>query len=331
MLVWFVMLAAIYLAAGCGQETGSRDSGGEDRSGRSEVTLLLDWYPNANHAGIYWTEEQGYWSDQGLQVEVLVPSDPSSALKQVAAGKSDFAVSYETEVMLARAQGLPVRSVMALVQRPLGALMMLEESPIAKPSDLRGKRIGSPGTAASDAVLQTLLEQNGVGLDEVEVINTGYDLLPALLGGKVDAIIGAFWNWESVQAELQGKPVKWLHVEEWGIPDHNTLVLVASDKMITGRPEVVRRFVHALVRSYEELIQDPRGALQILLEANPELDEELTRRALELTVPVFQHDAPRVGFHDPDEWRFYKDWMMRAGLLSREIDVEGTFTNEFLP
>jgi putative hydroxymethylpyrimidine transport system substrate-binding protein len=185
-----VLLATI--GAGCGekQEPASGD--------REPFTLALDFYVNPDHAGIYTALDRGYFDDAGLEVEPRVPSDPSAPIREVAAGRVDLAVSYEPEVLLAREQGLPVKAVAALVSRPLTSLISLPEAGIAGVSDLRGKTIATAGIPYQSDYLAAILERAGLTLDDVDQVAVGLNLLPAVLSGRADAMLGGFLNVEGV-------------------------------------------------------------------------------------------------------------------------------------
>lgn len=160
--------------------------GGASSNGPDKVTLTLDWYPNADHAGIYAAQEQGYFDDAGLEVELQQPSDPAAVLQLVAAGRSEFGVSYENEVTNAVAKDIPVRSVMAIMQEPLSSIISLKESGITEPKDLAGKKAGYAGQTFGTAMMDTVLRQAGEDPSSVERVNVDEDLRPALTSGRVD-------------------------------------------------------------------------------------------------------------------------------------------------
>ena len=165
-----------------------------------QVSVALDWFPWSNHAGLYVAQEKGYFAEQGLDVEIRTPSDPDIVLQLVATGRDDFGINYQTGVLIAREQEVPVVSVMALVQHPLNSVMALKSSGIAEPKDLVGKTIGWPGIPDNEVLLNTMMQSQGGSLSDVELVNVGFDLVPALLGEQVDAIVGAYWVHESISA-----------------------------------------------------------------------------------------------------------------------------------
>lgn len=193
-----------------------------------KISIALDWYPNANHAGLFLAQERGYFEDAGLDVELYTPSDPTVVLQTVGAGRDDFGISYQTDVLLARGEAVPVVSVAALVQHPLMGVMALESSGIARPADLAGKTVGYPGIPSQEAFLRTMLESDGASMDDVELINVDFNLVPAVISEQVDAVMGAYWTHETILAEQEGYPVTMLRVEEWGVPDYYELVLMPT-------------------------------------------------------------------------------------------------------
>jgi putative hydroxymethylpyrimidine transport system substrate-binding protein len=273
-----VLLATI--GAGCGekQEPASGD--------REPFTLALDFYVNPDHAGIYTALDRGYFDDAGLEVEPRVPSDPSAPIREVAAGRVDLAVSYEPEVLLAREQGLPVKAVAALVSRPLTSLISLPEAGIAGVSDLRGKTIATAGIPYQSDYLAAILERAGLTLDDVDQVAVGLNLLPAVLSGRADAMLGGFLNVEGVDLAERGKHPRVVPVDRLGIPTYDELVLVASSDRLEEDPEAIRLFIAALERGTEAAANDPAAATAAILRAGQGLDPKLTRAEIDRTLPL---------------------------------------------
>jgi len=297
----------------------------------TEVSVALDWYPWSNHTGIYMALANDYFKAEGLDVNVYVPSDPSTALQLVAAGEDDFTISYQADVLLARSQGLEVQSIAALVQHPLNTVMALESSAINDPEQLEGKTVGVTGVPSDEALLGTILEEAGLSIDDVETVNVGFDLMPALLSGQVDAIIGAYWVHESILAEQQGEPVTALRVEELGVPDYYELLLVASDELVDDRPEVVDGFMRALAKGYADAEADPERAVDELVAAYPETAEGVEREGIELIIPYWTDDgAVAWGTQTEERWTSYADWLREHDILTEDVDVSEAWTNEFV-
>lgn len=322
--VLVVMCVALPVLAACGDE---------DESGNEpvDVSLALDWYPWAAHTGIYLALENGYFDDEGLNVTVYVPGDPATGLQLVASGEDDFVISYQADVMIARGEDLPVQSVAALVQHPLNSIMALGSSGITTPADLAGKKVGVSGLASDEALLSAVLAQAGVELEQVEIINVGFNLVTSLLSGQVDAVIGAYWVHESLLIEQQGETVNVIKLEEWGVPDYYELVLVATDDMVDDDGETIEKFVRALQQGYAAAEADPAAALDALVAAAPDTDRALEEAGLPLLIPFWtDNGAVPFGTQTDERWETYGLWLSENGLLTQEVVPADAFTNEFV-
>jgi len=325
-----LIAAIVALAlAGCGEKqetvTGSPSS-------TQQLTLMLDWFPNADHVGIYQALAEGDFAKAGLDVHVQVPSDPAAPLKLLAAGKVDAAVSYEPEVLLARNQGLALVSVAAIVQRPLTSIVSIGSKHITTPAQLRGKRVGDAGIPYQRAYLTTILAQAGVPAGSVKEINVGANLVPAMLSGRVDATLGSFWNYEAIQLAMLKKHPNVIHMEQVGVPTYNELVVVVRKDTIVNHPDVVRRFVQALARGYEAVRRNPPAAVANLVKASSGLDPKLQLASVRATLPAFFPSNPSDpwGWQDPKQWTAYGQWMLTNHLISNPNAVVDASTNELL-
>lgn len=324
------IVSGLVLAA-CGEKS-------ETTPGKPEAhdfDLALDWFPNPDHVAIYEAEKEGFFADVGLDVKPHVPSDPAAPIKQVAAGRVDLAISYEPEVFLAREQGLPVIAVAALVQRPLTSLM--SKKSMVTPRKLRGGRVGTAGIPYQSAYLKTILERAGVKPSSVKETNVGASLLPAMLSGKVDATLAAFWNVEGVELRDRAKAKRSeaptiTPVDRLGVPDYDELVLVANADTLEDKRDDLRLFIGALAKGTEEARRDPRGSAAALMEANRDLKAKTTRESVRVTLPaLFPGSGKPWGYLDPGQWRAYGAWMRENGLLDERPVVSEALTNELLP
>ncbi len=321
------LLTTALLAAGCGEK--------KEALGPKEarpVSLLLDYFPNADHAGIYAAQAGGHFRDAGLKVDIRQPTDPAAPIKQVAAGRVDFAVSYEPEVLRARDEGLRVVSVAALVREPLTSIVSLPAAGIRSPKDLAGKKVGTSGIDYQSAYLQTILLDAGVDPKTVKERNVGFNLTPALLTGKVDAVLGAFWNYEGTELRLKRRRPRIIRVDEAGVPPYDELVLVANQDALKRDGERIRAFIGALARGTKMLGRNPQEGIRGLLEANRDLDPRLQRAVVKVTLPLFLPKKGRpFGFQDPRQWQEFTAWMRENKIVRKIPDASGAFTNEFLP
>jgi putative hydroxymethylpyrimidine transport system substrate-binding protein len=298
----------------------------------TKLTLALDWYPNANHAGLYLAQDRGYFDEAGLAVEIYTPADPAAALQTVGAGRDTFGISYHSEILFAREQEVPVVSVAALVQHPLNSIMALESAGIERPSDLVGKTVGSAGLPSDDAYLSTMLEDDGASMDDVEVVSVGFDLLPALFAGRVDAVIGTYWTHETILAEQEGHPVTYLRVEDWGVPDYYELILAAGETTIAEQADAITAFLGAMQRGYVDAAADPDAALDVLLAVSPDLDADVERKGLDLLIPLWTDGGTvAVGTQTAERWDAFGNWMKETGLLGADVDIAAAWNGDLLP
>jgi putative hydroxymethylpyrimidine transport system substrate-binding protein len=296
------------------------------------VTLALDWYPNANHTGIFAAQAAGYFTDAGLDVEIVVPADPTTVLQTVGAGRDTFGISYQADVLFARDQDVPVKSIAALVQHPLNCLMFRADAGIARPGDLAGRSVGVTGLPSDDAFLQSILASDGLILDDVEVVNVGYDLLPAIMADRADAVLGAYWTHETILAEQQGTPVGYLRVEEWGVPDYYELVLVTGDAVIEATPEQATALLGALQQGYTDAQDDPQAALALLYEANPDLDPAVENEGIGLLAPLWTDTgAVPFGMQSAERWEQFGTWLKENGLLAEDVDIASAWNGDLFP
>jgi putative hydroxymethylpyrimidine transport system substrate-binding protein len=292
-----------------------------------KVTLALDWYPNANHAGLFLAQERGYFADAGLEVELYTPSDPTVVLQTVGAGRDDYGISYQTDVLLARAEAVPVVSVAALVQHPLMGVMSLQESGIERPADLMGKTVGYPGIPSQEAFLTTMMAADGASIDDLELINVDFNLVPAVISGQTDAVMGAYWTHETILAEQEGYPVSMMRVEEWGVPDYYELVLVTSEEKALGEPHQIEALVGAMRRGYLDAIAEPEAAIAAMKAAYPELDEAVELIGIGLLAGVWLDPDGAFGVQSPDRWEAYAAWMKEAGLIPEDLEPAAAYAS----
>jgi putative hydroxymethylpyrimidine transport system substrate-binding protein len=328
-LLCAAIAAALTLAA-CGErEDPTPASGGAT----DELDIVLDYFPNADHAGLYAAIDTGAFEDVKLNVRPRVPGDPAEPLRLLQSGRVDLAISYEPEVLLARDKGADVVAIAALVQKPLTSIISLGKDPVRRAEDLKGKRIGTAGIPYQDAYLKAILENAGLGENDARKVDVGFNLTPSMVSGRVDATLGSFWNYEGVELERRRKNPTILRVDELGVPTYNELVIVAREEDARNRGPVLRRFLQGLARGHEALRRDPDAGVDPLLEANRDLDRGLQRAVVQATLPVFfpeDEDRP-WGWMDGDEWLAYARWMVDNGLIRQREDPRNALTTEFLP
>jgi putative hydroxymethylpyrimidine transport system substrate-binding protein len=326
-LIPLVLVLPLVLAA-CGEKkTNLTASPGSTQS----LTLMLDWVPNADHVGLYQALAEGDFKRAGLDVHVRVPSDPASPLQLLGAGKVDMAISYEPEVFLARNQGMPLVSVAAIVQEPLTSIMSIGSKHITRVQQLRGKTVGTAGIPYQHAYLTTILAHAHVPASSVKEVNVGSNLVPAMLSGRVDATLGAYWNVEAIELAQRRKHPNVIRTDQVGVPTYDELVLVVTRAMLANHPDVVRRFVQALARGYESARRDPSAAVANLVRQNPGLDPSFQRASVRASLPVFFPGGGHPwGWQDSSQWNAYGQWMLGHRLISNPNAVVDASSNELL-
>lgn len=321
-----VLSLALFLTA-CGEKS---EEGTSERQG---LGLTLDFYPNPDHAGIYMAEQLGYFEEAGLNVSIDAPSDPAAPMKLVAAGRTDVAISYEPEVMLARDQGLDVVAIGALVNRPLTSMIWLNKSGIKGVGGLKGKTIATAGIPYQDAFLKTILARVKLTPDDVKAVNVGFGLLPALLGGSAQAMLGGFLNVEGVDLRQRGKAPVVTPVDQLGVPTYNELVLVANRERLEEDPEKYRLFLAALERGTDAAVAQPGAATKAIAAANPDLEPKLTAAEVKATLPLLgaRTEGQPYGYMDPKEWEAFAGWMRDNGLIDSLPQTSELLDDGYLP
>lgn len=288
----------------------------------TSLTVMLDWFVNPDHAPIILAEELGYFTDAGLAVEVVTPSDPNDPPRMVAAGRADLAISYQPQLHLSRHQDLPVIRVGTLVETPLTCLVVLADSDIQTPADLAGRRVGFAVAGVQEVMLDAMLADDGLVPGNVEQINIGWSISPALMSGQVDGVIGAFRNFELNQLRLEGFEGRCLYPEAHGIPAYDELVYIANpDRM---DPEAVGAFLEATARATDFLKNDPDEAWRLFSATASELQTPLNEAAWPDTWPRFSSRPAAV---DAGRYQRFEAFLAErgatpGGLALRDLAID---------
>ena len=281
-----------------------------------KLVVLLDWFTNPDHAQLVLAQELGYFKDAGLEVEMIEPADPSLPPKLVAAGKADIAITYQPQLHVQISQGLPLVRFGTLVSTPLNSLVVLKDGSIKSIADLAGKKVGYSVGGFEDALLKSMLETHGLELNDVELINVNFSLSPSLITGQVDAVIGAFRNFELNQMDLEGHPGVAFFPEEHGVPLYDELILVANAE---HKNPSLGKFMQAIQRATTYLINHPEESWELFRKSSPaNLDNELNRRAWSDTLPRF---ALRPSAMDVRRYDVFAEFMKSQGLIDLIPDV----------
>ena len=331
LFVPLALLALVGVSTGVVACGGSSSDDGAD--GTENVTLLLDWSPNTNHSGIYIAQERGWYDDAGLDVSIKAPGETSNT-QLLGAGKADLAISVQEEITPARAEGIPVVSVAAIIQHNTSSLLSLAEDGIDGPADLPGKTYGGYGGQLEEALVKQLISCAGGDPDEFESVNVGEDDFRIGLTRNRYDYVWIFDAWDGIRLhdsdELPTRSIHFLDHTDC-IPDWYTPLIVASEKMIEQRPEVLRKFLAATSRGYQEAMKDPSAAVDALMAAAPELDRDLVTRSADYLSTRYSDDPAAWGRQERAVWTRFTAFLRTAGLIEGDFDDSAAYTNDFLP
>lgn len=326
-------LSVIFLAvllfsvAACGSGNSSK----ETSTRLKDVSIMLDWYPNALHTFLYVAKEKGYFAEEGVNLEIQFPANPTDPLNLAAAGKVTLGLYYQPDVIIARAnENIPVKSVASIVRAPLNHIVFMENSRIKSPKDLEGKTVGYPGIALNESLLKTMVENDGGDPGQVELVDVGFDLGASIAAEKVDAVIGAFINHEVPVLKQKGYETRNFNPVEYGVPAYSEVVLVTSDETLENHKQEIEAFWRAAVKGYEFTKANPEEALQILLtnqdEANFPLVAEVEKESLSILMSMMESDQEPFGSQTTQSWEEVTDWLKESGLVKSDPNIEEMFT-----
>ena len=295
------------------------------------ISLALDWYPNSNHAGIYSAIDEGYFLDEKINFEVYTPSNPTAIISAVASGRDQFGLSYHPDILQAQSAGLDIISVLSISQHPLNSIMTLKENNITNPNDLKGKTIGFPGIPSNKAMLETVLNNKGLDINDVEIVDVGFELVKSLVSGSVDAIIGAYWTHESIVMELQGYEINIMRLEEWGVPDYYELILITNSTFLNENKNKVEKVVESITKGYQFAIKNPEKSIDSVIRiAGKEIvEEDVERKGIKLLIPMWESESIPFGFQDTKKWEDTYNWMNNNDFLDKELKIENLLYTEF--
>jgi putative hydroxymethylpyrimidine transport system substrate-binding protein len=282
-----------------------------------KLTVMLDWFINPDHGPLVVALEKGFFAEAGLEVELIEPADPNDPPKLVAAGKAPLAVSYQPQLHMQAAAGLPLARIGTLVATPLNTLLVLDDSPVRTIADLKGRKVGFSVGGFEDALLKVMLAPAGLTLDDITLININFSLSPSLLSGQVDAVIGAYRNFELNQLAIEGHKGRAFYVEEHGVPPYDELIIVANSARLDDSR--LKPFLKAVERGVQFLINHPGEAWRLFAGHKTGLDDELNRRAWRDTLPRF---ALRPAALDRGRYEAFAQFLLKQGVVDKTPPVE---------
>ncbi|MDQ0160253.1 ABC transporter substrate-binding protein [Alkalibacillus salilacus] len=325
----FLLILLLGLLTACSDNENNESQENQDEL--TSVDVVLDWTPNTNHTGLYVAQAEGYFEEQGLDVNIILPGEASPE-QMIASGEVDFGISFQENITEARVQDVPVVSIAAVIQHNTSGFAALEGSGITSPADFEGKIYGGWGAPLEEVVISSLMQQEGADVDEVETVNIGdSDFFTAVERQDID-FGWIYYGWDGIEAELRGTDLNMIYLTDYSEKlDYYTPVLATSESIVNDQPDLAKSFIHAASEGYQFAIENPEEAANILIEAEPDLDKELVKASQEWLSPRYQDDASRWGQQELDTWENYAEWMQDHDLLDGEFTAEDAFTNEFLP
>jgi putative hydroxymethylpyrimidine transport system substrate-binding protein len=296
-----------------------------------KATLILDFVPNAVHAGIYRAIAEGLYRREDIELKVIEPSETQDTLSLIDAGKADFGLADGSDLATLISKGGDAQAIMAIAQRPLGGLISRASEHLSSPLQLQGKTVGITGVPSDSAVLDTEVRAAGGDPSRVHVVTVGFNGAQALRAGKIAAFTG-FWPADGVQLQVTGEPVKSFKLDDWGGPPYPGLVAFSNRRLIDSDPALVRDFVGATVRGYQLTLRNPQASLHDLLAINPEVQANVAKASLAAYLPLFTEagKAP-FGMLRPSHVNALSSWMVGHDLIAAPIAFGRYGTNRFLP
>jgi putative hydroxymethylpyrimidine transport system substrate-binding protein len=326
--VFVLILAAISLLSACG---GTESEGTHVEEELPVVDIMLDWYPNAVHSYLYAAMEQGYFEEEGVNVNIKFPANPTDPINLAATGDITLGITYQPDVIMARAKDLPVVSVAAIVRSPLNHMIYLPDSGIQSPKDLEGKKVGYPGIPVNEPLLKTMIEADGGDMSKVELIDVGFELGSSLVSENVDAVIGAYINHEVPVLKHKGYEVDYFNPVDYGVPNFYELVIVTNEETWKGEEEAIRAFWKGATKGFNYMQENPKESLDLLMshqdQANFPLIREVEEQSLDILLPKMETSEEAFGSQSKDSWQETIDWLKNGGLITDAPDVNEIFVN----
>lgn len=324
-----IFLAAVLTAgvlSGCGSKTTTQ------QTELKKVTVILDWVPNTNHTGLYVAKDKGYYKEEGLDVNIIQPSEGGTA-SLIAAGKGDFGISYQEEVTMARtaSEPLPIKAIAAVIQHNTSGFAAPASKNIKSPKDFEGKVYGGWGSPSENAILKAIMEKDGGDFSKLKIVNVGSEDFFASTQKNVD-FEWIFEGWTGIQAKLKNIPLNYIELRKLNPDlDYYTPVIIASDNTLKNDPELAKKFLKATTKGYEYAMTNPEDAANILVKNAPETDPKLALESQKYLKDQYKADASKWGLMKQSVWDNYTKFLFSNGLIPKQLDSKEAFTNEYLP
>ncbi|MGG3662867.1 ABC transporter substrate-binding protein [Bacillus gobiensis] len=323
--VLFSILLVLLLSA-CGQQNSEQRKNGDLK----KVTIMLDWFPNTNHTGIYVAKEKGYYKENGIDLEILEPGDGMSVEQVVAKGNADFGISNQESVTQARSTDIPIVSIAAIIQENTSAFASLKKSGITSVKQFEGKRYGGWGSESEEAVLRAVMKKHNANYEKIENVTLGATDFFKSIGRDAD-VEWIFYGWDGIEAKRQGMDLNLIYLKDLDPAlNYYTPVIASSEKLMNSDPETVKAFMDATKKGYKDSINNPEEAADLLVKQVPDLNKDLVHKSQDWLSKQYQGNADRWGIQDQEVWENYANWMVENQLLDKKIDTGKAFTNQFI-
>lgn len=320
------VLSALMLITGCNSTSNSDENGGLEK-----VTLILDWTPNTNHTGFYVAKEKGYFEEVGLDVDIIQPSE-GSALQLLAAKKGDFAISYQEDITFAKTSDnpLPVKAIGTIIQHNTSGFASPKEKGIETVKDFEDKVYGGWGGPSENAIIEASMENNGADFSKLKIVTAGTEDFFIATKNNID-FEWVFEGWTNIEAKLRNFDINYIPLRELDPAlDYYTPIIAASEDTINNEKEMVKKFMEATTKGYEETIANPEESAKILLASVPEIDETLAIESQEYLADKYKDDATVWGEMKDSVWDNYTKYLLDRNLINKDMKASEAYTNEFL-
>lgn len=311
-----LIIALIYLIP-CLSMAKSLQAPQDKKVNMPQLTLMLDWFINPDHGPIIIAQEKGFFAQEGVKVKIQEPADPSLPPKLVATGKVDLGIYYQPSLIEAAAEGLPLVWAGTLISHTLDGVIVLDNSSIKSLKDLKGKKIGMNSSTNNLPKLSALFKPYGFGIKDIKLVNVGWNLASALMSGRVDAIVGAYRNFELNVLKLHGYKAHMFKYEKYGIPPYDELIFIANSKKHNSK--AIQRFLKAIARASQYISKHPEASWNIFKAYNPQqLDNKLNHLAWLDTVPYF---AKNPAYKNIGKYERYAEFMQKYDAIKKTVNV----------
>ncbi|MCY6485682.1 ABC transporter substrate-binding protein [Clostridium aestuarii] len=330
-LIAMVTLATAVFV-GCGNNAADKKDVTKKTEELKKITVVLDWVPNTNHTGLYVAKDKGYYAEEGLDVNIIQPSEGGSA-DLIAAKKGEFGISYQEQVTYARTaeNPLPIKAIAAVIQHNTSGFASPKEKNIISPKDFEGKTYGGWGSPSEEKILKAIMENNGADFSKLKMINLGSDDFFTVTKKNVD-FEWIFYGWTGIESELKGFPINYIELRKLDKRmDYYTPVIIANEDTLKNNPELVKKFLKATTKGYEYCMEKPEEAAKILVKSVPEIDEKLAVASQKYLADKYKADANKWGEMKEEVWNNYTKFLYEKGLIPKDMDGKEAFTNEYLP